>query len=90
MSLKELRQLRRDRLTLAMMALLPLVQLVLFGYGCSAPIVATNNNAYLGVVTQSSNCWRLGEHSSKRRLLVLQRALGHRRRRTLLSLTRSR
>lgn len=63
MSLKELRQLRRDRLTLAMMALLPLVQLVLFGYGCSAPIVATNNNAYLGVVTQSSNCWRLGENT---------------------------
>ena len=29
---KELRQLMRDRLTLAMMAMLPVIQLLLFGY----------------------------------------------------------
>ncbi len=30
--LKELRQLRRDRITLAMIAGIPILQLVLFGY----------------------------------------------------------
>jgi ABC-2 type transport system permease protein len=37
-ALKELRQLRRDRLTLAMMAVLPLVQLLLFGYAINTDV----------------------------------------------------
>ena len=35
---KELRQLRRDRLTLAMMVMLPLLQLVLFGYAINTDV----------------------------------------------------
>src|SRR5689334_22435053 len=35
---KELLQLRRDRMTLAMMAVLPLVQLVLFGYAINTDV----------------------------------------------------
>jgi ABC-2 type transport system permease protein len=35
---KELRQLRHDRLTLAMMALLPIVQLLLFGYAINTDV----------------------------------------------------
>jgi ABC-2 type transport system permease protein len=35
---KELRQLRRDRLTLAMMVVLPLLQLVLFGYAINTDV----------------------------------------------------
>src|SRR5690606_3789182 len=35
---KELLQLRRDRLTLAMMAALPLIQLVLFGYAINTDV----------------------------------------------------
>jgi len=37
-ALKELRQLRRDRLTLAMMAALPVVQLLLFGYAINTDV----------------------------------------------------
>ena len=37
-ALKELRQLRRDRLTLAMMVMLPLLQLVLFGYAINTDV----------------------------------------------------
>lgn len=37
-ALKELRQLRRDRLTLAMMAMLPVVQLLLFGYAINTDV----------------------------------------------------
>ncbi|NOY91972.1 MAG: ABC transporter permease [Deltaproteobacteria bacterium] len=37
-ALKELRQLRRDRLTLAMMAMLPVVQLLLFGYAINSDV----------------------------------------------------
>ena len=35
---KELRQLRRDRLTLAMMAALPVLQLLLFGYAINTDV----------------------------------------------------
>jgi ABC-2 type transport system permease protein len=37
-ALKELRQLRRDRLTLAMMAMLPVLQLLLFGYAINTDV----------------------------------------------------
>jgi len=37
-ALKELRQLRRDRLTLAMMVMLPLLQLLLFGYAINTDV----------------------------------------------------
>src|SRR5204863_8216676 len=37
-ALKELRQLRRDRLTLAMMVMLPIVQLLLFGYAINTDV----------------------------------------------------
>jgi len=37
-ALKELRQLRRDRLTLAMMLALPILQLVLFGYAINTDV----------------------------------------------------
>jgi ABC-2 type transport system permease protein len=37
-ALKELRQLRRDRLTLAMMVMLPILQLVLFGYAINTDV----------------------------------------------------
>jgi len=37
-ALKEFRQLRRDRLTLAMMAALPVVQLLLFGYAINTDV----------------------------------------------------
>ncbi|HEU4610751.1 MAG TPA: hypothetical protein VFS15_01690, partial [Kofleriaceae bacterium] len=35
---KELRQLRRDRPTLAMMAVLPVMQLLLFGYAINTDV----------------------------------------------------
>ena len=35
---KELLQLRRDRMTLAMMAVLPIVQLLLFGYAINTDV----------------------------------------------------
>ncbi len=35
---KELRQLRRDRMTLAMMAVLPVMQLLLFGYAINTDV----------------------------------------------------
>ena len=35
---KELLQLRRDRLTLAMMAVLPILQLLLFGYAINTDV----------------------------------------------------
>lgn len=38
MAVKELRQLRRDRLTLAMMMVLPVLQLVLFGYAIDTDV----------------------------------------------------
>lgn len=38
LALKELRQLRRDRLTLAMMIALPLMQLLLFGYAINTDV----------------------------------------------------
>ncbi len=38
LALKELRQLRRDRLTLAMMVVLPLMQLLLFGYAINTDV----------------------------------------------------
>jgi ABC-2 type transport system permease protein len=37
-AIKELRQLRRDRLTLAMMALIPVVQLLLFGWAINTDV----------------------------------------------------
>src|SRR5690606_29913145 len=37
-AIKELRQLRRDRLTLAMTVALPLLQLVLFGYAINTDV----------------------------------------------------
>ncbi len=37
-AIKELRQLRRDRLTLAMMVMLPMVQLMLFGYAINTDV----------------------------------------------------
>ena len=37
-ALKELLQLRRDRLTLAMMVALPVVQLMLFGYAIDTDV----------------------------------------------------
>jgi ABC-2 type transport system permease protein len=37
-ALKELRQLRRDRLTFAMMAVLPMMQLMLFGYAINTDV----------------------------------------------------
>src|SRR5262245_33914307 len=43
---KELLQLRRDRLTLAMMVVLPLVQLLLFGYAINTDVRHTPTVVY--------------------------------------------
>ena len=43
---KELRQLRRDRLTIGMMVMLPLMQLLLFGYAIDTDVRHTPTVVY--------------------------------------------
>ncbi|WP_237468674.1 ABC transporter permease [Vibrio stylophorae] len=48
-ALKELRQLRRDRLTFGMVVMIPLIQLCLFGYAINTDV----RHVHVGVVDQS-------------------------------------
>ena len=60
---KELLQLRRDRLTLAMMAVMPVALLLLFGYAINTdvrhiPTLVDDQDATRGLARPGAGAWR--------------------------------
>ena len=63
---KELRQLSRDRITFGMIVMIPLIQLLLFGYAINTNV----RNVPTAIVDQSHSATEIGRASCRERVCL--------------------